>query len=96
MRVPQNSGTAPNAPEEPTWSARIAVCGLHCSPNRNSYHGTLPKKRQASNATDAMMPTVVSTAISEQPISSHSMMRSTAIARAQLRRDLRAARSSCR
>ena len=27
---------APKAPDEPTWSARIAVCGLHCRPNRKS------------------------------------------------------------
>ena len=26
--VPQKSGIAPNAPDEPAWSARIAVCGL--------------------------------------------------------------------
>ena len=43
--VPANSGTAPNAPDEPTWSARSAVCGLHCRPNRNSVIGTFWKKR---------------------------------------------------
>ena len=26
--VPANSGTAPNEPDDPTWSARIAICGL--------------------------------------------------------------------
>jgi hypothetical protein len=38
--VPTNSGTAPNAPELATWSDRIAVCGLHCVPNRNSPGAT--------------------------------------------------------
>ena len=37
----------------------------------------IEKKRNASNATDATMPMVVNTAIVEQPISSHSMTRST-------------------
>ena len=26
--VPQNNGIEPNAPDEPAWSARSAVCGL--------------------------------------------------------------------
>ena len=37
--VPTSTGTAPKAPDDPTWSARIAVCGLHCKPNRNSVTG---------------------------------------------------------
>ena len=38
--VPVNRGTAPNAPEAPIWSARIAICGLQSNPNRNSVTGT--------------------------------------------------------
>ena len=34
--VPQNRGIEPNAPDEPAWSARIAVCGLQDRPNRKS------------------------------------------------------------
>ena len=34
--VPANSGTAPKEPDDPTWSARIAICGLHEVPNRKS------------------------------------------------------------
>ena len=37
--VPAKTGMAPNAPDEPTWSERIAVWGLHLSPNRNSVTG---------------------------------------------------------
>ena len=48
--VPANSGTAPKAPDEPTWSARSAVCGLHCRPNRNSVIGTFWKNRINSNS----------------------------------------------
>ena len=70
--VPANSGTAPKAPDEPTWSARMAVCGLHSSPNRNSVTGTRPKKRSASNSTEATIPIVVSTATLE---ASHSNTR---------------------
>ena len=43
--VPQNSGIEPNAPDEPAWSARIAVCGLQVRPNRKSVGGTCWKKR---------------------------------------------------
>ena len=75
--VPANSGTAPNDPDEPTWSARIAICGLHEVPNRKSIGEIIEKNRNASNATEATMPMVVNTAIVEQPISSHSMTRST-------------------
>ena len=57
--VPANSGTAPNEPDEPTWSARSAVCGLHCRPNRNSVTGTCWKKRIDSNSTENTMPAVV-------------------------------------
>ena len=39
--VPANSGTAPNAPDEPTWSARIAVCGLHCSAEQEVEYGEM-------------------------------------------------------
>ena len=37
----------------------------------------IAKKRKASKATEATMPMVVNTAIVEQPISNHSMTRST-------------------
>ena len=50
--VPQNNGTDPNAPDDPAWSARIAVCGLHVVPNRNSVGLTMPKKRKDSNSSD--------------------------------------------
>ena len=60
--VPVTSGTMPNAPDEPTWSARIAVCGLHCRPNRNSSGETFSKKRTVSNSTENTMPMVVRTA----------------------------------
>ena len=50
--VPANNGTAPNAPDEPTWSARIAVCGLHDRPNRKSNDDTCWKNRNASKNTD--------------------------------------------
>jgi hypothetical protein len=46
-------------------------------PNRNSRGEIIEKKRKASNATEATMPMVVNTAIVEQPMSSHSMTRST-------------------
>ena len=81
--VPAKSGTAPKAPELPTWSARIAVCGLHCRPNRNSCIGTCAKKRRASNSSDRTMPTVVKTAIVEQAISTISRRPLDAVARAQ-------------
>ena len=48
--VPTTSGTMPKAPDEPTWSARIAVCGDHCRPNRKSIGETLLKKRKVSNS----------------------------------------------
>ena len=57
--VPVKRGTMPNAPEAPTWSERIAVCGLHSTPKRKSKGDTLRKKRSASNSTDSTMPAVV-------------------------------------
>ena len=45
--VPQNSGIEPNAPDEPAWSARIAVCGLHSMPNRKSVGRTQLEEAQA-------------------------------------------------
>ena len=75
--VPANSGTAPKEPDEPTWSARIAICGLHDVPNRKSIGEIMEKKRNASKATEATMPMVVNTAIVEQPINIHSMTSST-------------------
>ena len=56
--VPTNSGTAPNDPELATWSARIAVCGLHWVPNRNSLGATESKKRAVSNTSESTMPIV--------------------------------------
>ena len=50
--VPQNNGIEPNAPDDPAWSARIAVCGLHWVPNRKSAGGTMLKKRNVSNISD--------------------------------------------
>jgi hypothetical protein len=67
-RVPANRGMAPKAPEEPTWSARMAVWGLHSRPNRKSVTGTVPKKRVASNSTDSTIPRVVNMAMVEQAI----------------------------
>ena len=75
--VPANSGTAPNEPDDPTWSARIAICGLQEVPNRKSMGEMIAKNRKASKATDATIPIVVNTAIVEQPSSSHSVTRST-------------------
>ena len=75
--VPQNKGTDPNAPDDPAWSARIAVCGLHVVPNRNSVGLTMPKKRSDSNNSDSTMPSVVRIAISEAPTSSTMIQRST-------------------
>ncbi len=75
--VPVNSGTAPKLPDEPTWSARIAVCGLQLSPNRNSVRGTSRKKRIASKSTDMTMPIVVNIAMLEAPISKPLTTRST-------------------
>src|SRR3546814_6852685 len=57
--VPQNSGIAPNAPDEPAWSGRIAVCGLQLVPNRNSMGETRLKKRSDSNRSERTMPSVV-------------------------------------
>ena len=64
-RVPAKRGTAPKAPEEPTWSSRIAVCGLHSSPNMKAEKGMWPKKRMASKSTESTMPMVVKIATSE-------------------------------
>ena len=67
-RVPVNRGTAPKAPEEPTWSARIAICGLQRNPKRKSVTGTFWKNKTDSNTTESTMPTVVKIAIVEQAI----------------------------
>ena len=46
--VPQNSGIEPNAPDEPAWSARIAVCGLHSSAEQEvDASGYEPEEAQA-------------------------------------------------
>ena len=68
--VPQNSGIDPKAPDDPAWSARMAVCGLQVVPNRNSVGLTRLKKRRISNSSDRTMPSVVRIAISEAPTSS--------------------------
>ena len=67
--VPANSGIAPKAPEDPTWSSRIAICGLQSRPNRKSVIPTWPKKRIASNSTESTMPSVVKIATVELAIS---------------------------
>ena len=61
-KVPVTSGTMPKAPDDPTWSARMAVCGLHCVPNRKSIGETFSKNRTVSNSTENTIPIVVSTA----------------------------------
>ena len=75
--VPVTSGTMPKAPDEPTWSARIAVCGLHCRPNRKSSGETFSKKRTVSNSTENTMPMVVRTATQAQASSTILTTRST-------------------
>ena len=75
--VPVNSGTAPKAPDEPTWSARMASCGLQFRPNRNSVIGTIWKKRIDSNSTEMTMPMVVKMAMLEARISAPRTMVST-------------------
>ena len=75
--VPANTGIAPNAPDAPTWSARMAVCGLHSSPNRKSIGEILVKKAIASNSSDRTIPTVVRMAMVEATISMSRMTRST-------------------
>ena len=77
--VPQNNGTAPNAPDDPAWSARIAVCGLQLVPNRNSTGDTIEKKRSDSNSSERTIPSVVSTAISEATSSRIIVTRSTRV-----------------
>ena len=44
--VPQNRGMDPKAPDDPAWSARIAVCGLQVVPNRNSVDRNLLEEAQ--------------------------------------------------
>ena len=77
--VPQKSGIAPNAPDEPAWSARIAVCGLQFVPNRNSAGLTIEKKRIDSNRSEATIPAVVRIAISEARSSTPITSRSTRV-----------------
>ena len=76
-RVPVNSGTAPKAPEAPTWSARMAVWGLHRVPKKNSRGETFWKKSRDSNRTDSTIPRVVRIAIDENTIMIPSTMDST-------------------
>jgi hypothetical protein len=66
IAVPAKTGIAPKAPEEPTWSVRIAIWGLHSKPNKNSVIGITLKKRIASNSTDKTIPMVVKMAKVEQ------------------------------
>ena len=75
--VPANSGTAPKLPVDPTWSARMAVCGLQLRPKRNSVTGTSRKKRIASNTTERTIPTVVRMAMLEAATNNTSTNRST-------------------
>ena len=94
--VPVNSGTAPNAPDAPTWSARIAVCGLHDRPNRKSSNDTCWKNRNASTNTDRKMPIVVRIATHEAAISSNSMAFSTRLRARNSGRTRRYAHASTR
>ena len=64
-------------PDEIRRLARIAVCGLHCTPKRKSQNGTAWKKRSDSKKSDMTIPTVVRTERVEQAISSTMTMRST-------------------
>ena len=77
--VPQNKGIEPNAPDEPAWSARIATCGLHDRPNRNSSSGTSLKKRRDSKSSERMIPSVVKIAISDATRSNPFIHLSTAV-----------------
>ena len=77
--VPQNSGIEPKAPDEPAWSARIAVCGLQVVPNRNSVGLTRLKKRMDSNSSERTIPSVVRIAMSEAPRSNPNIQRSTPV-----------------
>jgi hypothetical protein len=51
--VPQKTGTAPNAPVEAIWSARIGVCGLQLNPKRNSETCTWEKNLDDEREDDA-------------------------------------------
>src|SRR5690348_11616505 len=64
-KVPTNNGTAPKLPEDPAWSARMAICGLQWVPNKNSAGETDLKNRIDSNKTEITIPKVVSTATRE-------------------------------
>jgi hypothetical protein len=75
--VPQNKGIEPNAPDEPTWSARIAVCGLQCSAEQEFAGRHHLKKRRLSNISDSTIPSVVRIAISDAARSSAIIHRST-------------------
>ena len=75
--VPTNSGMAPKAPDAPTWSARMAICGLHSVPKRKPVTGTAWKKRIDSNSTESTIPMVVRMAIVELTMSRPSTIRST-------------------
>ena len=87
--MPRNTGTAPKAPAPATWSARMAICGSQRRPKKNSCGGTSSKKAQASQSSEAMMPTVVRIATTEQAIMKQSRKRSTPV-RARNRGERRA------
>jgi len=74
--VPTSSGITPNAPLDPTWSSRMAICGLQFSPNRKSNSGTASRKRRVSNSSDKAIPTVVRIATRELAARSPSRTRS--------------------
>ena len=95
--VPVKRGIMPNAPDAPTWSERIAVCGLHSVPRRKSSAGTLWKKRNASNNTDNTMPAVARMATVELAMMKTRIAPSTwlrARTRGEIRRQARARPSS--
>ena len=87
--VPRNTGTAPKAPAPATWSGRMAICGSQRSPKKNSCGGTISKKAQASQSSEAMMPTVVRIATTAQASMNQSRNRSTPV-RARKRGESRA------
>ena len=65
-KVPVNTGIDPNAPELPTWSSLIAICGLQWNPNIKSKKDICLKNLKLSKNKDRIIPTVVKTATIEQ------------------------------
>jgi hypothetical protein len=68
---------APKLPDDATWSARIAVCGLHCNPNRKSKIFIIEKNLNVSKSSDSTIPTVTTIAIMDDNFISMTNNRST-------------------